>query len=292
MILVLTGPTGSGKSALALSLAKKIDAVIVNADAFQVYRDLNIATAKPTMSMRMEVPHYLYDFVPLTSSYDVAEYQEDLRATIAELEQEKKNIIIAGGTGLYIRAGLYDYRFEELPSVDLSEYEALSDEELHAKLEAIDPVQAEKIHPHNRRRVLRAIEIYLSSGKSKTEREKEQVHAPIYSDVFFFGIDADRDLLYENLDKRVDEMFEQGLLEETVPLIQRYGRTPRAFAAIGVKELFPYLDGEASLEETKAAIKKATRNYVKRQMTFFRHQFPIIWVKDEEAILHHLNKKM
>lgn len=285
MILVLTGPTGSGKTDMAISLAKKLGGAIINADAFQVYRELNIATAKPSEAQRLEVPHFLFDFVPVSSSYSVYEYQADLRATIADLQEIHKPIIIAGGTGLYIRAGLYDYSFPEEKVVDLSVYEKMDDDTLYAALQKMDPEEAKTIHPHNRIRVLRAIKVYLSSGKKKSEIKAEQKHQPIYDDVYFFGLNAERAPLYERVNQRVEEMFKAGLVEENRALYEKYGEAPRAFQAIGVKELFPYFHGKKSLEECKEEIQKNTRHYVKRQETFFRHQFDIHWITQEEEIL-------
>ncbi len=285
MILVLTGPTGSGKTDMAISLTKKLGGAIINADAFQVYRELNIATAKPSEAQRLEVPHFLFDFVPVSSSYSVYEYQADLRATIADLQEIHKPIIIAGGTGLYIRAGLYDYSFPEEKVVDLSVYEKMDDDTLYAALQKMDPEEAKTIHPHNRIRVLRAIKVYLSSGKKKSEIKAEQKHQPIYDDVYFFGLNAERAPLYERVNQRVEEMFKAGLVEENRALYEKYGEAPRAFQAIGVKELFPYFRGEKNLEECKEEIQKNTRHYVKRQETFFRHQFDIHWITQEEEIL-------
>lgn len=288
MILVIAGATGTGKSELAIELAKKVDGEIINADAFQVYQELSIATAKPTLSMRKVVPHHLFDFVPLNEDYDVERYQKELRNALNEVLSRGKTPIIAGGSGLYLRASLFDYSFSEKPrEIDESKYEAFSNEELHAKLEAIDPEEAMKIHPNNRRRVLRAIEIYEQEGKKKSELISMQEHRPIF-DCRFFGLKPDRESLYEKVEKRVDRMFEEGLVEETLPLIEKYGRSPHAFQAIGVKELFPYLDGEISLQEAKDLIKKNTRHYIKRQDTFFAHQFEIDWVDGIKEILEAL----
>ena len=284
MIIVIAGATGSGKSHLAVELAKRIDGEVINADAFQVYQELSIATAKPSLEMRNAVPHHLFDFVPLSEEYNVYRYQQDLRAVLKDVISRGKTPIIAGGTGLYIRAGLFDYDFTETEHPDMSEYDALSDEELYQKLMEIDEASAKTIHPHNRVRVRRAIEIYLSSGKKKSEMMEEQKHEPIYP-VKFFGLKPERDALYEKVERRVDEMFGKGLVEEDVSLIKKYGTSPRAFRAIGVKELFPYLDGKISLEQAKDEIKKNTRHYVKRQDTFFAHQFEITWVSSIEEIL-------
>lgn len=287
MIIVLTGVTGSGKSELAIRLAKKLNAGIVNADAFQVYEELNIATAKPSVEMMMEAPHFLFDFIPLSSSYSVAEYQADLRSAIVTLKKQGRNVVIAGGTGLYIRAGLYDYRFPSLRKVDLSAYEKLDDEKLFAAALSLDEAEAKTIHPHNRVRLLRLIAMALA-GEKKSEIKQSQSHQPIY-DVRFYGLEVDREDIYPRVEQRVERMFEMGLVDEDRRLVEKYGRDCQAFKAIGVKELFPYFDGKISLEEAKADIKKNTRHYVKRQETFFRHQFPINWIKTEEDILNDLS---
>ena len=284
MILVLTGPTGSGKSELAVSLAKKINGAVVNADAYQVYRELSIATAKPSESMRMEVPHYLFDFVPLDSSYNVAEYQLDLRSEIAELQKGGKNIIVAGGTGLYIKAGLYDYEFPEEAPVDMSSYESLSNGELYEEARKLDEAALKDIHPNNRRRILRLIQYCLATGNKRSSVNAKQAHKPLF-DVRFFGLNKEREELYPLVEKRVDKMFAMGLEEENRILVERYGRDQRAFQAIGVKEFFPYWDGKATLKETENLIKENTRHYVKKQMTWFHHQFPIQWISSEEEIL-------
>lgn len=289
MILVLTGATGTGKSALAVSLAQKLGAAILNADAFQVYRELNIATAKPSETMRMLAPHYLFDFVPLDSNYSVAEYQKDLRATLAELEQQGVPVIIAGGTGLYLRAGLYDYEFPEEEPVDMSPYESLSQEELYARAKEIDSEGAKAIDPRNRRRVLRLIQYYLATGRKRSEENAKQTHKPLY-DCRFYGLTKERDELYPLVETRVEQMFSMGLEEENHRLVEKYGRTPHAFSAIGVREFFPYWDGEKTLEQVKADIKEDTRHYVKKQETWFRHQFQITWIHDEEEILADLSK--
>lgn len=284
MIIVLTGPTGVGKSELALELAKRIDGEIINADAFQVYEGLTIATASPTEEMKKEVPHHLYSFVPLDRRYDIHEYQIDCRKAIEDVVSRNKTPILVGGSGLYIRSALYDYDLSiDTSKVDMAPYEALSDGALHKKLEELDPVEANKIHPNNRRRVLRSLSICLAAGASKTSLLAKQSHKPLWESKFF-GLDKERDELYPLVDKRVDSMFEKGLLAETLPLIEKYGREASAFQAIGVKELFPYIDKKITLEEAKAQIKENTRHYIKRQETFLRHQFPIVYAKGLEDI--------
>jgi tRNA dimethylallyltransferase len=285
MILVLTGATGTGKSGLAVQLAQRIDGEILNADAFQVYEGLRIATAAPSEAMKKLVPHHLYGYVPLSEGYDIARYQKDCRACLEEVIARGKTPILVGGSGLYIRSALYDYDLSlDTSAVDLAPYESLSDEDLHKKLEELDPVEAAKIHYHNRRRVLRSLAICLASGTAKTALLAKQNHQPIYP-CQFFALTKEREALYPLVEERVEQMFADGLLAETLPLIERYGRSAPAFKAIGVKELFPYLDEQASLEETKSLIKENTRHYIKRQETFFRHQFPVIDVSSLEEII-------
>jgi tRNA dimethylallyltransferase len=288
MILVLTGATGTGKSEMAVSLAKAVDGEIINADAFQVYEGLMIATAVPSPALRREVIHHLYSFVPLDKGYDISSYQKDCRETIKQVLFRNKTPILVGGSGLYLRSALYDYDFSiDTSGVDMSPYEGFSDEALHQELLEKDPLEAAKIHPHNRRRVYRALQICLASKGSKSALLAKQKHQPLFP-TLFFALEQERETLYSHLEERVEAMFEAGLLEETLPLIEKYGRGAPAFQAIGVKELFPYLDHRASLEETKDLIKENTRHYVKRQETFLRHQFPVISIKSVEDIQKHL----
>lgn len=290
MIIVLTGPTGTGKSKLAISLAKHLDGEIINADAFQVYEKLYIATAAPSEEEKKIVPHHLYSFVPLNEGYDIARYQIDARNTLNDVLSRGKTPIFVGGSGLYIRSALYDYDLSvDTSSVDMSEYEKLSNEELHDVLSKLDEEEAKKIPYQNRRRLLRDIAICLAAKESKTSLLAKQNHEPLYPTIFF-SLSKERESLYPLLDERVDKMFKDGLLEETIPLINEYGEDKSAFRAIGVNELIPYIHGEISLEEAINKIKIDTHHYVKRQETFFRHQFPIKYVSSLEEILSTLNK--
>ncbi len=290
MILVLTGPTGTGKSKLAISLANRINGEIVNADAFQVYEKLRIATASPTEEEKKMAPHHLYNFIPLTDRYDISRYQVDVRKCLQEILLRKKTPILVGGSGLYIRSALYDYDLSiDTSLIDMSSYESKTNEDLHAILEKLDPEEAKKIPYQNKRRVLRDIAICLAANESKTSLLAKQNHEPIYP-TLFFSLSRDRKELYEHLDRRVEEMFQAGLLEETLPLIKEYGESMAAFQAIGVKELIPYIHGETTLPETIDKIKLDTRHYVKRQETFFRHQFPVRYVSGEEEILSFLEE--
>lgn len=288
MIIVITGPTCLGKSDTALAIAKKINAEIINGDAFQCYKEMEIGVAKPPKDYFNEVPHHLYSFVDVDHDYSIAEYQINLRNKIDELLSIGKNIIIVGGSGLYIRSALYDYDFLENKKVDMSKYEKMDNRSLHDELRKIDPKQAEIIHMNNRKRVLRAIEIYLSSGETKSSLVDKQDHKPIY-DVKFFVREIDRDELYSRINKRVDLMYQMGLENEVKNLYKKYGNKPHALQAIGYKEIIAALEGKYSLEEAKELIKKNSRNYAKRQLTFVRHQFPVIYYLDNQDLLEKIN---
>lgn len=289
MIVVLSGATGSGKSALAVELAKRINGEIINADAFQVYQEIEIATAAPTQEEKNEVPHHLFAFLSPNEEMNVAIYQNLARKKLLEVLSRNHTPIFVGGSGLYIRSALYDYSFDvDTSSVDLSKEEKMSDEELHSLLKSLDPEEAKKIHPNNRRRVMRDIAICYALGRSKTSFLAEQNHEPIYPTKFFI-LKRNREDLYASLDKRVDEMFLNGLEEEVKTAVKKYGENAPAFKAIGVKEFLPYFEKKATLEETKALIKLNTRHYVKRQDTFFLHQFPSIYVSSLEEIMKDLS---
>ena len=289
MIIVITGPTCTGKSETALEVAKVFNAEIVNGDAFQCYKEMNIGVAKPPIEYFSIVPHHLFSFVGVNEDYTIAHYQKDLRKTIGEIFSREKNVIIVGGSGLYIRSALYDYTFSESTKVDLSNYESMSNEELHRELSKIDPNQAEAIHLNNRKRVLRAIEIYLSQGKTKSEIIDAQEHKLMY-DAKFFVREIDRDNLYTAINQRVDKMIDQGLFKEVKDLYDKYGETSKALQAIGYKELIPVIKGEYSLETAIEIVKKNSRNYAKRQLTFIKHQFDVTFYKNTEDLLEILNK--
>ncbi len=289
MIIVLTGATGTGKSALAISLAQILNGEIINADAFQAYQGLFIATAAPSESDKRIVPHHLYDFVPLNEEYNVSRYQKDAREAIKDVLSRHKTPILVGGSGLYIRSALFDYDFSvDTSHVDLSNYDTMTNEALHQELEKLDPTEANKIHPNNRRRVMRDIALCLALKRSKTSFLEEQKHEPIF-ETKFFTLHLEREKLYPMVEERVEKMFQLGLLEETIPLIEKYGRDAPAFKAIGVKEFFPYMDGLISLEEAKTTIKENTRHYIRRQETFFTHQFHSEMVTSLSDILSSLD---
>lgn len=278
-----------GKSETALEIAKVFNAEIVNGDAFQIYKEMNIGVAKPPKEYFDIVPHHLFSFVEVNRNYSIADYQKDFRKTVDEILSRGKNVVVVGGSGLYIRSALYDYEFSEQPQIDMSKYEAMNNQELHAELEKIDPSQAELIHMNNRKRVLRAIAIYLGSGKTKSEVIESQEHKLVY-DAKFFVRNMDRETLYSLIDKRVDKMMEAGLFNEVRDIFVRYGKHCRALQAIGYKELIPTLEGKYSLDEGIELVKKNSRNYAKRQVTFIKHQFPVVFYENTRDLLGILQK--
>jgi len=274
MIYVITGPTCTGKSEDAYKLAKSVNAEIINGDAFQIYKELEIGVAKPNKEF-LDVPHHLFDFVSPDRPYSIMEYQKDARKKIDDILSRGKNVIIVGGSGLYIRSALYDYEFTKQEArVDMSSYEGLTNDELFERLREIDPEECKILHPNNRKRVMRAIEIYLMNGRAKSEINSEQTHKPIY-DVKFLVKNMDREVLYSRINKRVDKMIEFGLVDEVKSLVSKYGDDKQSLQAIGYKEIIASLKGEYSIEHAIELIKKNTRNYAKRQMTFIRHQFDV-----------------
>lgn len=261
-IIVVAGPTASGKTALSIHLAKKYNAEVINADAQQVYKDVNIGTAKITKEEMENVKHHLLDFIPLDKNYSVKEYQEDGRNVLNNLINKNKNIVIVGGTGLYIKALLYDYKFsKETSSLDFSN---LTNEELKKEVDKI--YENNNIHINNRKRLERFLSHYKTTGniiKNTLEKDK-----PLY-DFTLIYLNPDREELYKKINARVDNMINVGLLNETENL-KEYSKLN---SIIGYKELLEYINGKVSLEEAIENIKSDTRKYAKRQNTFFKNQF-------------------
>ena len=287
MLIVIVGPTGSGKTSLATKLSDFFNAPIINADAFQIYEGMNIGTAKITKDDKYYQKHYLLDIVKPNQTYSVKEYQEDFRKTYLELKKQYQNIIVCGGTGLYIKAALYDYAFEDEEEADISDLEELSNEELYDLLKKLDIKATETIHMNNRKRVLRAIQIARTHNVNKSESIDQQEHKLFFKDevVKFYFLNPNRDELYAKINTRVDQMMANGLLNEVKDLLSKYELSMTAKAAIGYKEVIEYLDNSYSLEECVELIKKRTRNYAKRQVTFFKHQLPCLEFETKEDLL-------
>lgn len=266
-IIVITGPTGVGKTKLSISLAKKLNAEIINADSMQIYKDLNIGTAKITEKEKENIPHHLFDLKNIDEDYSVYDYQIDARKKIEEIKN--KNIIFVGGTGLYIKSALYDYKFsKEQKKVD---YEDLSTEELYQELLKLDP--STTIDKNNRRRLVRAITYYQTNNKPiSTNKTNELLY-----DTIFIGLTTNRDKLYNIINKRVDTMISNGLIEEAKYFYDKKIYTKPLTSGIGYKELYKYFSNEITLEEAIELIKKNSRHYAKRQYTFFNNQMDIKW---------------
>ena len=267
MIYAILGPTCSGKSDFAEKLSLKYNAPIINFDAFQVYKELNKGTAKPSKKELDSGRYFLYDFVSIKEDYNVSRYQEEARLLLEKFKD--KDVVMVGGTGLYLKAALFDYKFLKEKKMDEGFLQDVSNEELYRELLLIDKDDAIKIGVNNRKRLLRALYIYKIHNKSKSELNDNGKNTLLYKDVKFYGIDIDRALLYQRIDQRVDKMFEDGLEEEARSLFNSYDHSLRALQAIGYKEFLLSSDSE----EIKKMIKNNTHHYAKRQMTFFKHQF-------------------
>lgn len=278
MIYAILGPTSSGKSDFAEKLSLKYNAPIINFDAFQVYKELNKGTAKPSKKELDSGRYFLYDFVSIKEDYNVSRYQEEARLLLEKFKD--KDVVMVGGTGLYLKAALFDYKFLKEEKMDEGFLQDVSNEELYRELLLIDKDDAIKIGVNNRKRLLRALYIYKIHNKSKSELNDNGKNTLLYKDVKFYGIDIDRALLYQRIDQRVDKMFEDGLEEEARSLFNSYDHSLRALQAIGYKEFLLSSDSE----EIKKMIKNNTHHYAKRQMTFFKHQFDNIeWIKFENV---------
>ncbi len=285
MIYVICGPTGSGKTNAAKALSDIFEAPIINADAFQIYKEMDIGTAKISEKDPYYKKHYLLDIKKPNETFSVKEYQTLFRQKIGELLEKYQNIIVCGGTGLYIKASLNDYVFdEEDEELESHEYDDLSNEELYNRLLSVDKEAANKIHMNNRKRIIRALNI-ASRGKTKSEIIDSQEHKLIYPQVRFLMINPNREELYENINKRVDKMFALGLVDEVKSLLKKYDLSLTAKAAIGYKEVIDYLNGQMSLDDCKELIKKRSRNYAKRQVTFFKNQFPIEYYSSNDELI-------
>ena len=266
MIIVITGPTAVGKTKLSIELAKKYNAEIINYDSVQIYKEMDIASAKVTKEEAEGIPHHLISIKNYDEDYSVYDYQIDARNKIKELEQQGKNIIFVGGTGLYVKAVLYDYKFNK--EEKNNDYEKLSKEELYSRIIKIDKdIEVDK---DNKRRLIRTL-INLENDNISYDGDKL-----LYDNVYFIGLETDRELLYDRINKRVDIMLKNGL-EEEAKYFYNKERTKAILTPIGYKELFKYFDGDISKEEAIDKIKQNSRHYAKRQFTFFKNKMDIKW---------------
>ena len=279
-VLVIVGQTAVGKTSMSIKLAKHFNGEIINGDAMQVYKGLDIVTDKIKKEQMQGVVHHLFDLKNINEDYNVEEYQGNIRKVINEVSSKGKLPIIVGGTGLYVKAALYDYNFskEEISNKEVEElYKDKTNDELYEMLLKVDPNSCNSIHKNNRRRVLRALAIYNSTGKTKSEMIEEQKHELLY-DAIIIALDLNKDIINDKIDKRIEEMFNEGLVEE----VKNNPTTSTASKAIGYREVKDYLDGKTTLEEAKSLMKIHTHQYAKRQRTWFKHQLPVHFVNNDE----------
>lgn len=291
-VLAIVGPTGVGKTKCSVKLAKQLNGEIISADSMQVYQEMNIGTAKVKEEEKEGIIHYLVDDQSYDQPYNVQLFQTRCRQAIQTIQAKGKLPIICGGTGLYLKAALYDYVFEE-EQEDLAYtqfLQAKATEELYEMLKKCDEKSLEKIHPNNRKRIIRALQI-AHTGTNKSEREEKQEHKPLY-DVYFLGLTCPREILHERINTRVDQMFEEGLVDEVTSLFsssETWGYS--SFQGIGYKEFKAYFNGSASLDEVKEKIKTNSRRYAKRQYTWFKNQMDVHWFElNDEKLMDEVKK--
>lgn len=267
-VIVITGPTAVGKTKLSIEIAKRLQTDIINGDAYQIYQKMNIGTAKPTDDEKQGVTHHYMDFLDSSKTYSIAEFQKGVRECIDDLTSKNKVPLIVGGSGLYIDSVIKNYQFlEEKRSNEQSKYDSLTNEELHQVLANLDPDKASEIHPNNRKRVLRAIEL-ISSNVDNTSRSKKN---ELVYDALIIFLNDNRESLYDRINKRVDKMLADGLIEEVKNIgINNYSMTSKV--AIGYKEVIQYINNEIDYNEMVELIKKNSRHYAKRQFTWFKNQ--------------------
>ena len=294
-VIVICGPTASGKTALSIELAKKINGEIVSADSMQIYKDMDIGTAKPTKEEMEGIQHYLLDFVSPEERYSVAQFKQDAKKAIKEIINKGKTPIVVGGTGLYVDSLIYEIEYNDIKLDEeyrkklekMAEEQGL--EELYKKALEIDQEAMKKISPNDKKRIMRVLEIYHSTGKTKTEQEKESRKNPVEYDYRVYAINWDREILYQRINKRVDIMIEQGLIEEVKEILNKYDKFPTAMQGLGYKEVVDYLNGIYTKEEMIEKIKLETRRYAKRQLTWFRKNKQTIWLDGTNDIQNNIN---
>ena len=294
-VIVICGPTASGKTSLSIELAKRIDGEIISCDSMQIYKDMNIGTAKPTIEERQGIKHYLLDFVSPSERYSVADFKKDAKKAIKEIIDKGKTPIVVGGTGLYIDSLIYEIEYSNI-EFDENYRKKLEEEvqkegleKLYEKAKKIDPQAIEKISKNDKKRILRILEIYHATGKNKTEQEIESRKNEVEYDYKVYAISWDREELYARINKRVDLMIEQGLIDEVKNILQKYEQFPTAMQGLGYKEVVDYLQGNCTKQEMIEKIKMETRRYAKRQMTWFRKNKQTIWIQGNNSIQNNIN---
>ena len=293
-VIVICGPTASGKTSLSIELAKKINGEIVSCDSMQIYKEMNIGTAKPTEDEKQGIKHYLLDFVSPEDRYSVADFKKDAKNAIKEILEKGKVPIVVGGTGLYVDSLIYEV---EYPNIEFDEkYRKTLEkrvqkeglEVLYEEAKKIDEKAIEKISPNDKKRILRILEIYHATGKTKTEQEIESRKKEVEYDYLVYALNWDRQVLYDRINLRVDKMIENGLIEEVKEILKKHKKFPTAMQGLGYKEVVEYLNGDISKEEMIEKIKQETRRYAKRQMTWFRKNKQTIWIDGQDDIQNNI----
>ena len=295
-VLAIVGSTASGKTAVSVELAKRIDGEIISADSRLIYRDFNIGTAKPTVEEMCSIPHYMIDIIPPETLYSAGDYKKDASDAVEKIISKGKTPIVVGGTGFYVRSLLGGLNIPDVPAdenfrAEMDKFvEDYGRQALYNKLASIDKTTADKLHYNDNVRVTRALEIFHATGKIMSEISS--MSKPPY-EVFYAGLNArDRAYLYDRANRRVDKMIESGLVDEVHRLVQKYGRTLPILKTLGYKEICEYFDGKISLEEAVGLIKKHTRNYAKRQLTWFRANPEIHWYYIDEMSQEEIVEKI
>lgn len=283
-VIVITGPTAVGKTALSIELAKRLNGEIINADAMQVYKGLNIGTAKITEEEKENIPHHLFDIKEVEEEYSIYNYQKDCRKVIDNILSRNKTPILVGGTGLYIKAALYDYKLSE--EKEQNTYDNLKTEEIYNELLKLD--KNIKIDKNNRRRLIRALNYYKENNTSINTNKTNKL---LYNAIFI-GLTTNREILYKKINQRVDEMISQGLLEEVKYYYDKNIKTKPLINGIGYKELYNYFDNLCTKEEAIEKIKQNSRHYAKRQYTFFNHQLNVVWFETDYNNFNNTIKKV
>ena len=293
-VIVICGPTASGKTALEVELAKKINSEIISCDSMQIYKDMNIGTAKPTKQEMQGIKHYLIDIISPNERFSVADYKLEAKKAIKEILNKGKTPIIVGGTGLYLNSLIYEI---EYPKIEFDEKYRKKLEErvkkeglktLYEEATKIDEEATKEISPNDEKRILRILEIYKATGKNKTYQEKESRKKEVEYNYIVYGLNWDRQVLYDRINKRVDNMIKDGLIQEVEDILKKYKEFPTAMQGLGYKEVVEYLKKEITKEEMIEKIKMETRRYAKRQLTWFRANKQIIWLEGKEKIQNNI----
>ncbi len=295
-VVVIVGPTASGKTALSIELAKRINGEIISSDSMQIYKDMDIGTAKVTKEEAQGIKHYLVDCVSPDERYTVSDFKKDAEKAIEEILAKEKTPIVVGGTGLYVNSLIYGIEYQDMNFDEIYRNELMKKAETEEGLKElwdaankIDPEAMTKISPNDKKRIVRVLEIFKATGKTKTEQEILSRQNGVKYDYKVFGITMERGKLYSRINLRVDLMIEKGLEEEVRNLVNKYTKFPTAMQGLGYKEVLEYFEGNLSREEMIDKIKQESRRYAKRQLTWFRKNKETIWLDSSNDMQNNIN---